>query len=170
MLKIIIATGVLAVVRLADAQQAIFLVRHAEDVRSKNVLDRPLTESGQRRAMLLANVMKDAGINAIFTSSLQRAVKTAEPLAIASRIEPKPLPQLSTKFEPKDMEAFVELLRTEHREDIVLFVGHANTVPALLKALGHTAEIKISETEYDNLFVLFPKSQGAPTVLRLRFN
>jgi hypothetical protein len=43
MLKIIIATGVLAVVRLADAQQAIFLVRHAEDVRSKDVVDRPFT-------------------------------------------------------------------------------------------------------------------------------
>jgi hypothetical protein len=32
MLKIIITTGVLATVPLADAQQAIFLVRHAEDV------------------------------------------------------------------------------------------------------------------------------------------
>jgi broad specificity phosphatase PhoE len=120
--------------------------------------------------MLLANVLKDAGITAIYTSSLQRAVKTAEPLALASRIEPKPLPQLSTKFDPKDMETFVELLRTQHPENIVLFVGHANTVPALLKALGHTAEIKSPETEYDNLFVLFPKIEGPPTVLRLRFN
>jgi phosphohistidine phosphatase SixA len=170
LLKIVIATGVLAIVRLADAQQAIFLVRHAEDVRSKDVVDRPLTESGQRRATLLASVLKDTGINAIFTSSLQRAVKTVEPLAIASRIEPKPLPQLSTKFEPKDMETFVELLRTQHRDNIVMFVGHANTVPALPKELGHTDEIKIPETEYDNLFVVFPKSEGAPTLLRLRFN
>jgi hypothetical protein len=68
------------------------------------------------------------------------------------------------------MEAFVEFLRTQHREDIVLFVGHANTVHALIKALGHTDELKISETEYDNLFVLFSKSEGAPTVLRLRYN
>lgn len=170
MLKIIIVSGVLAVVRLADAQQAIFLVRHAEDVRSKDVVDRPLTESGHRRATLLAGALKDAGINAIFTSSLQRAVKTAEPLAKAANIESKPLPQLTTKFEPKDMESFVELLRTEHRESIVLFVGHSNTVPALIKALGHTAEIKIPETEYDNLFLVFPKSEGPPTVLRLRFN
>jgi phosphohistidine phosphatase SixA len=102
------------------------------------VVDRPLTESGQRRAMLVANVLKDAGINAIFTSSLQRAVKTAVPLAIASRIEPKPLPRLSTKFDPKDMQAFVELLRSQHRDSIVLFVGESNAVPALIKALGHT--------------------------------
>jgi hypothetical protein len=49
--------GVLAIVRLADAQQGIFLVRHAEDVRSKDVVDRPLTESGQRRGMLLASIL-----------------------------------------------------------------------------------------------------------------
>jgi hypothetical protein len=61
-LKIILTTGVLAIVRLAEAQQAIFLVRHAEDVRSKDVVDRPLTESGQRRATLLASVLKDAGL------------------------------------------------------------------------------------------------------------
>ena len=141
--RFVIVTGVLALVQLADAQQAIFLVRHAEDLRSKDVVDRPLTESGHRRAMLLAGVLKDAGINAIFTSSLERAVKTAEPLAKAANVESKPLPQLTTKFEPSDMKSFVELLRTEHREEIVLFVGHANTVPALLKALGYPAEIKI---------------------------
>jgi broad specificity phosphatase PhoE len=165
----VIVTGILTLVQIADAQQAIFLVRHAEDVRSRAVVDRPLTEAGHRRAMLLATVLKDAGINAIFTSSLQRAINTAEPLAKALQIEPKPLPQLTTKFKPSDMESFVELLRTQHRENIVLFVGHSNTVPALLKALGHPTAIKIPETEYDNLFVLFPKSEGPPTVLRLRF-
>ena len=45
MLKIIIVSGVLAIVRLADAHQAIFLVRRAEDVRSKDLVDRPLTEA-----------------------------------------------------------------------------------------------------------------------------
>jgi broad specificity phosphatase PhoE len=129
-----------------------------------------LTESGQRRATLLASVLKDAGIDAIFTSSLQRAVKTAEPLATASGIDPKPLLQLTTKFDKSDMDNFVQLLRSQQRENIVLFVGHSNTVPALIKALGHTAEIKIPETEYDNLFVLFPRSEGAPTFLRLRYN
>jgi hypothetical protein len=51
----------------------------------------------------------------------------------------------------------------------VLLVGHRETVPALLKALGHPVEIEISETEFDNLFVLTPKADGPPTVLRLRY-
>jgi phosphohistidine phosphatase SixA len=155
---------------VADAQQAIFLVRHAKDVRSTDVVDRPLTEAGHGRAMLLASLLKDAGIGAIFTSSLQRTIKTAEPLATALKIEPKTLPQLTTKFNTSDMESFVELLRSRHRDDIVLFVGHANTVPALLKAFGHQAEIKIPETENGNVFVVFPRSGVPPTVLRLRFN
>jgi phosphohistidine phosphatase SixA len=154
---------------VVDGQQAIFLVRHAEDVRSTDVVDRPLTEAGHRRAMLLATLLKDTGISAIFTSSLQRTIKTAKPLATTLKIEPKTLPQLTTKFKTSDMESFVELLRSRHGDDIVLFVGHANTVPALLKALGHQAEIKIPETEYDNLFVVFPRSGVPPTVLRLRF-
>ena len=34
-----------------------------------------------------------------------------------------------------------ESLRSEHRQDVVLVVGHANSVPALLKGLGYPAEI-----------------------------
>ena len=153
----------------ADAQQAIFLVRHGETVAPKGTDARPLSEAGHRRAALLATLLKDAGIKAIFTSNLERTIKTAEPLAHALRIEAKPLAQLSVQFKPSDVEAFVESLRREHRSDIVLIVGHANSVPALLKALGHPVEVKIPETEFDNLFVLTPKADGPPTVLRLRY-
>jgi broad specificity phosphatase PhoE len=68
-----------------------------------------------------------------------------------------------------DVDAFVTFLRGEHREDIVLLVGHTGTVSALLKALGHPVEIKIPETEFDTLFVLTPKTDGPPTLLRLRY-
>jgi len=48
-------------------------------------------------------------------------------------------------------------------------VGHSNSVPALLKGLGYSAEIKIPETEFDNLFVLIPANDGPPKLLRLRY-
>src|SRR4030042_7066798 len=83
LLSITLAFFLLTAPLVADAQQAIFLVRHAEDVRSTDVGDRPLTEAGHRRAMLLATLLKDAGISVIFTSSLQRTIETAEPLATA---------------------------------------------------------------------------------------
>jgi bisphosphoglycerate-dependent phosphoglycerate mutase len=84
----------------SEAQQVIFLVRHAETVAPRGTDLRPLSEAGQRRAVLLAKLLKDAGINAIYTSDLERTVKTAEPLAESLRIEPKPLSQLSVSFNP----------------------------------------------------------------------
>jgi broad specificity phosphatase PhoE len=165
----VVVTLFLTFTYTADAQQAIFLVRHGETVAPKGTNARPLSEAGQRRAALLATLLKDAGIKAIFTSDLERTIKTAEPLAQALRVESKPLARLNTQFKQSDVDAFVNVLRTEHRGDIVLLVGHSNTVPALLKALGHPVEIKIPETEFDNLFILTPKAEGPPSVLRLRY-
>ena len=153
----------------AGAQQVIFVVRHAEFIRSADGQDRPLTEAGHQRAKALATLLKDTGINTIFTSTLQPTIETAKPLAQALKLEPTALPQLTTKFKPSDVDAFVDLLRSRHRADIVLFVGHSNTVPALIKVLGHPNEIEIPAGEYDNLFVVVPKSEGPPIVLRLRF-
>ena len=60
------------------------------------------------------------------------------------------------------MENFVELLRSSaQRQHRVVCRSLEYCPQLLLKALGHTDEIKIPETEYDNLFVLFPKSEGA---------
>jgi broad specificity phosphatase PhoE len=153
----------------ADAQQAIFLVRHGETVAPKGSDARPLSEPGQRRAAALAALLKDAGIKAIFTSDLERTIKTAEPLSQALRVDSKPLAQLNVKFKQSDVDAFADFLRREHGSDVVLVVGHANSVPALIKALGHPVAIKIPETEFDNLFVLIPKADGPPTLLRLRY-
>jgi broad specificity phosphatase PhoE len=169
LLSILVVVVQLALGVAARAQEAIFLVRHGETVAPKGTDLRPLSEAGQRCAVLLATLLKDAGINAIFTSDAERTVKTAEPLAELLRIEPKALGQLNTQFKQNDIDTFAALLRSEHRRDIVLVVGHANSVPALLKALGHPVEVNIPETEFDNLFVLVPKSDGPPTLLRLRY-
>ena len=86
---LVIATLFLFLPCLAVAQQTIFLVRHGETVAPKGTDARPLSEAGQQRAALLAKLLKDAGIKAIFTSGLERTIKTAEPLAQTLRIQPK---------------------------------------------------------------------------------
>ena len=160
---------ILTTVSIAGAQQSIFIVRHAETVAPMGSDYRPLSDIGQRRAELLAKLLKDAGITTIFTSDAERTVKTAEPLAKLLRIEPKALPELSTKLVQKNIDAFVSALRNEHRNDTVLVVAHSNSVPALLRSLGHSVDIKIPETEFDNLFVVVPGPENRPTVLRLRY-
>ena len=48
-------------------------------------------------------------------------------------------------------------------------VGHTDTLPGLLKALGHPVDIKIEPQDYTNMFVVVPKSDGSSTLLRLRY-
>jgi broad specificity phosphatase PhoE len=142
------------------AQQAIFLVRHAEQ--SPDVDDPPLTEVGHRRAQALAQVLKDAGINVIYTTEHGRSIQTAEPISKSLNIESKRLPV-------RDIDGLIARLRTQHLNDRVLVVSHSLTLPRLLKALGYPQDITIASKEYDSLFVIIPKSDGSPLVLRLRY-
>jgi len=153
----------------ADAQQAIFLVRHGDTVRQKGNPDVPLSEAGERRADALAALLKGSGINVTYTTGLQRTVKTAEPLAKLLGVEPKVQPQLRPGAKPTEVDDFARLFKTEHHRDVVLAVLHSNSVPALIRALGHPTPINIPETEFDNLFIIIPRPEGLPTVLRLRY-
>jgi 2,3-bisphosphoglycerate-dependent phosphoglycerate mutase len=48
-----------------------------------------------------------------------------------------------------------------------LVVGHGNTIPDLIKALGITEAINIAENDYDNLFVVVLAEK--PQLLRLHY-
>ena len=152
----------LASVHLADAQQVVFLLRHAEAVASAEGEDPPLTEAGQRRAKALVTLLKDVGINVIYTSERKRAIQTAEPIANLLKIEPKRVPL-------RDRDSFLRGLHAQNARDRVLVVSHSLSVPYLLKALGHPVEVMIPHEEHDSVFVIFPKSDGAPIVLRLHY-
>lgn len=150
-----------ASVVIADAQEAIFLVRHAEQA-GPGSTNPPLTEVGERRAKRLADVLKDAGIDVIFVSKTKRTAQTAEPVEKALNVKVKVHPR-------KDIDGLMARLHTEHADDRVLIVSHSRTVPKLLKALGYPVKVTIARSEYDSLFVIVPKSGGEPLVLRLRY-
>ncbi|MEX0805858.1 MAG: phosphoglycerate mutase family protein [Candidatus Binatia bacterium] len=143
-----------------EAQQVIFLVRHAEQ--SVESEDPELTEVGKKRAKALASMLKDAGINAIFTTERRRTIQTAEPVARSLNMKSKGLPL-------RDLDGLIGRLRTHHAQDRVLVVSHSLVLPRLLKALGHPAEVTIAPKEYDNVFVIIPKSRDRPMILRLRY-
>ncbi len=159
--------GLLVVPLSAEAQQAIFIVRHADQLDDSS--DSPLSEAGHQRAKALAVVLKDAGITAIYTSEYQRTIQTADYLATALGLPTTEVPR-------QDTEDLISRLREGHSKDILLVVTHSGSlraagtsVPTLLKELGHTAGVKIERSEYDTIFVVLPKSDGPPAVLRLRY-
>ena len=63
------------------AQRAVFVVRHAEKASDANEASVPLSPAGAARANRLAELLKDAGITAIYSTDTVRTQKTAEPLA-----------------------------------------------------------------------------------------
>lgn len=142
----------------ARAQEAILVVRHAEQTAPPDVV---LTEAGHRRAAALALRLKDSGITAIFTTNATRTQETAMPTAKALGITPRSVPQ-------QDVEGLVRRITTEHRRDRVLVVNHSLNLPAILRALGHRDPPAVAIDEYDALFVIVPRTDGPPTVLKLR--
>ena len=49
----------------------------------------------------------------------------------------------------------------------VLVVGHSNSVPEVMTALGVTPPVTIADTEFDNLFIV--TTGTPPRLVRLRY-
>ena len=149
-----------------NAQEVICIVRHSDPptVLSLDEIqdDTPLSESGQQRAKMLAERLKDAGITAIYATQAKRTVETAEPLAKALGLQIR-------IHSYEDTDGLIRRLRSEHEGDRVLVVGHWSTIPPILKALGDPQDTQIERSAYDNLFVVIPNGAEAPTVLHLHY-
>ena len=156
----LLVCGAAGTARPVQAQEAIYLVRHAERVDDSK--DSPLSADGHARAAKLADVLRDAGITAIFVSEYQRAADTARPLAAKLGVGLRVVPA-------DDRATLLERVRAAGPHARVLIAGHSDTVPLLLKALGYDKDVVITKNEYDNLFVVVPGAAGRPVVVRLRY-
>ena len=158
----------LALTNLARAQQAILLVRHAEKATDANEASVPLSEAGTARAAHLAEMLRSAGVTAVYATDTVRARKTAEPLAKAAGLEVR-------IYAPKDADGksapriLLDRLKKEEPRGVVLVVGHSNTVPEILAALGYTEKVEIAANQFDDLFVVTPRADGPPSVVRLKY-
>ncbi len=149
----------------AQAQQpetstTIFLVRHAEKADQTDAS--PLTEKGKARAERLAETLRDANVQAVYSTAYVRTRETGRPLAEKSGLTVQ-------TYEAKD-EAFAKTIVKNHAGQRVLVVGHSNTIPKLVNALAGTTLSNLADTEYDALFVVTVPKNGPPTVLTLRLN
>ena len=156
---IITAISVAFAAQLATAEPTIFLARHAEKADAAADPKNPdLSPAGRTRAEALARMLKDAGVVAIFTSEYSRTQQTAEEVRRASGANVTVVPA-------KDVAALVDKLRAVEGNAVV--IGHSNTLPEIIKALGVSNPMTIDDSEYDNLFIW---NRSAPRELvRLRY-
>jgi len=101
-------------------------------------------------------MLADAGVKDIFATEFQRTQDTAKPLAMKTGVA---FEQVGSK----DTALLISKIQS-HPNDVVLVVGHSNTLPAILKALVG-ADVAIADNEYDNLFVVVPAT-GMMTRIR----
>ena len=148
----------------ADAQRLVLLVRHADradgGVPPAGMIgpaDPDLSAEGRARADRLAVMLAESGITKIIVTEFRRTVQTAEPLAKRLRLTPE-------RVTAADVAALAARLAT-YRDDVVLIVGHSNSLPATIATLGGP-KMTIAETDYGNLFVYVPATK---VLTRLRF-
>ncbi len=156
---ILSAVSIAVAAQLATAGPIVFLARHAEkaDV-AADPKNPELSPAGRARAEALGRMLRDAGVVAIFASEFARTQQTAEEIRRASGAAVTVVPA-------KDTAALIEKLKALDGNAAV--IGHSNTLPEIIQALGVETPITIGDLEYDNLFIW---NRSSPRQLvRLRY-
>ena len=135
--------------RAAEHPQVVVLVRHAERADAP-AGDVTLNPAGQARADELASVLAEARIDTVITTQFRRTRDTAAPVARLVGVSLKAVE--AGRDTAAHVKAVVEAIRAGGSS--VLVVGHSNTVPAIIGALGGPKIDELCETEYSNLFTL----------------
>jgi broad specificity phosphatase PhoE len=150
----------------AAAQQAtvVVLVRHAERAAAP-ANDPPLSPEGEARALALAAALAESGVSAIVTTQFERTRGTARPLAQQLNLAPEVVGAGGPAA--RHAEAVAEFVRGR-RGGTILVVGHSNTVPAIIAALGGPRLPDLCEGEYANLFVLVLRDGSPASLVRGR--
>ena len=139
----------------------VVVVRHAEKADAS--ADPVLSEAGTARAEALAAALKDAGVQAVIVSPRQRTRLTAQGVLQARGLTPEVVGLTPTHV------ADVARAVRARKGQVVLVVGHSNTVPAIVTALGGPKLADLCDAQYSQLFTLVVPEQGAPTVVRSQY-
>lgn len=143
----------------------VILVRHAEKTAATEMQsDVPLSDAGAARAHELARVLADTHIDAIYTTQFVRTRQTAAPLAKQHEIK-----AVAVEAGDSYAEDMAKMIRTKHAGETVVIVGHSNTTPAVIRALGVSSAPAISDSQYDDLFIVTLAPGATPRLLTLRY-
>ena len=164
---VVVAALAIAAVPPMHAQDAaprvVVLVRHAE--KAANPANDPgLTDAGRARAVALAEALRDARVDAVITSHYARTRSTAGPVAAARHLEPVVLQaDTDTAAHVREVAAAV---RRQPGGGVVLVVGHTNTIPPIIAALGGPQLPDICDGQYARLFTLVLTRNGSPRLIQ----
>jgi broad specificity phosphatase PhoE len=125
-------------------QPDVYVMRHLQ---KEAGADPGLSPEGQRNAERLAGWFGKPPPRAIYVSTTRRARETAAPLAAKLHLTAK-------EYAPADVAGLVARVRQERGP--VLVVGHSNTVPEIVAALGGARPEPIGEDSFGAIWHVAP--------------
>jgi broad specificity phosphatase PhoE len=145
----------------AGSGSTVYLVRHAERA-ADHPSDPTLTPAGSARAALLARMLADVELVSVWSTDYRRTRLTAAPVARVHGLE-------VASYDPRGpgLQALLERLRSTPGHHLV--VGHSNTTPAVVEALGGDPVSPIDEGEYDRLYVVVLAGSEVVSSALIRF-
>ena len=150
--SILLASAIAATVTSGALSQpsTVILVRHGEKA-TEPPGDPRLSATGQQRARDLARALADAKVGMIVTTQFERTKATARPLADSLH---QTMTVVATGSMKEHIEATAAKVKSAPKGSTVLVVGHSNTVPLIIAALGGPKMPDLCDAEYSNLFVV----------------
>ena len=148
----------------AAQPSTVILVRHAERAAEPRA-DPLLTPEGQQRALDLAAALASANVSSIITTHLQRTQLTAKPLGDA--IGQSPI--VVRAGGPGHADSVAAAVMRRPAGETVLVVGHSNTIPAIIAALGGPKMPDLCDGQYSGLYVMELKAGSAPRLIKAKY-
>ncbi len=145
-----------------NAQEAVFVIRHAEQELT-GLVDAGLLPEGRERATDWATILRPSGLDLVVTTEFQRSRATGAIIAEALEVP-------RVEFRHGGSSGIAEFLRENYPEDVILVVGHTSTIPKMLRSFGYRDAFPISMAAYGWLFIVTPLESGPPAVTRLNIN
>ncbi len=133
----------------------VVIVRHAERTSGD-----ALTVEGEKRAETLARLFRNTGLSAIFSTKTNRTIETVNNTSERLGI---PIQFYSSTS------AVTGLIKSGYTGNTVLVVGHSDTVPQIIEALGVSSAPQIMN-EYNNLFIVTIRKDGKAALTHLKYD
>lgn len=144
----------------------VIIVRHAERA-TTDPRDPPLDSIGRVRAEALADAVRSAGVQAIYVTQYRRTVETAEPIARELGLTPQVIAAAGPV--PAHASTIARTMLEKHRGQVVLVVGHSNTIGPIARALGATARENLEDHEYEHLYIVTADGTSPARFISVRF-
>jgi phosphohistidine phosphatase SixA len=118
-----------------------YVMRHLQKADAS--ADPGLSAEGLRQAQLLADRFAERPPAVIYVTNTRRARETAAPIAARLQLEPR-------IYDPRDAAGLVADLQKDPNP--ALIIGHSNTVPEIVAALGGARPAPIGDADYGTIY------------------